>query len=364
MKYFFLLGSLLLMIIAINGCNSTSPQAPEHQGKVFKLDQNSDPQARIRTLSKQIIQNPENYALYEERSRLFYQLDRLDSALLDIDAAIKIYRNGPELHYLKGFYAYMADDTATARKELQAAIGLGSANPESFYQLGQLYFIQTKYEQAHELYEKAIETDSSQAVYHLAQALVYEKQRNYDRAEAKYLDALAVEPEFIKAMAQLHDLYLNIYKSEEKAMVYNRKLLEIDPGHPLGRFQEGSFYLRKALAVTDENDNTLFQKAINDAVGAFSVAINKDPNFIPAIYSRGYCYFMGSELAPAVQDFERIIDIDPKHVQAHFMLGSINEYYQDLDKALMHYQQVLATDPHHLDAQRAIEEIEKKRVRE
>ena len=353
---------LLLCLLLCGAACQSEQKEPQSMGEpIFKLEQNNtSAQKQIALLSEQLKSSPNNYALYEDRSRLYYQLDKMDSAVMDIDAALKLYREGPDLHYLKGFYAYVQDDTLTARKEFESSIGLGTANPESYYQLGQIYFFQRKYELADQNYQEAIKLDSREPTYVLALGLLYQSQRKFAQAESAYLATIEIDSTFLKGLSQLHDLYLNNYRNEDKAMNYNQQLLDIDPGHALGRFREGNFYLRKALSITDEAKMPEFQEAINQAVVAFTIAINRDETFLSAIYSRAYCYFLADDYDSAIRDFERILQLDHTHAQANFMLGSIYEHYQDYATALSFYEKVLEGAPGQADAQRAIQELNSK----
>jgi tetratricopeptide (TPR) repeat protein len=249
------------------------------------------------------------------------------------------------------------NDTARAREAYQAAVSLGTQNPEVYYQLGQVLFFQKKWDQALIPYQKAADIDKQEPTYPFAIGLLEETRRDYSKAIRQYKSALELDSTFAKALTQLHDLYLNAYQNETEAMKYNAQLLRVRPGHPLGRFQKGSYHLRRAFAITQSSRMKEFEDQINQAVVEFSIAVNRDPQFAQAWYNRGYCYFLGDRMNEAVQDFEQCIAVNPQHAPAHFMLGSINEKTGDLQTALAHYKRAMELIPENRDFQQAVREL-------
>ncbi|WNJ18066.1 tetratricopeptide repeat protein [Pontibacter sp. G13] len=348
---------LIFASIWIVGCDSSeSPsnsnsESPEAQTQATPAD-------HIQALSLQISKNPKDYGLLEDRSRWYFEVDSMEKAMKDIEGAIALHPTGDQLYAWKGFLYYAQEDTATARSAYIESIRLGSKDPEVFYQLGQLDFFQKRYEYAKSGYEEAMKLDESDPQYPFALGFMKEEQGSEAKAVQWYVKALKVDSTFAKPLIRLHDLYLNFYENEQVAMDYNAQLLRSTPDHALGNYQKGGFHLRKAKELLGTPENPRFGFHLNEAVTAFTISVNSDPNFVDAWYSRGRVYFFGqTRIDEAVSDFEQTLTLNPKHAQAHFMLGSIYERNGDLKTALSYYSEAVAHNPDSKDFQRAVKEV-------
>ena len=357
---FLLIGLGGLVFISL-GCQQS---IQTQQAEASSTDPPSTPQtpeALLQSFSMQIQESPRDYALYESRSQVYYELDSLEKAVEDIEQAIELYQNGPSLHYWRGFLAFVENDTAKAMTEYKTAIGLGSNNPEVYYQIGQLFFLQKKYDAALGNYQQAAKVAPKDPQYIFAQGFLEESRRRHSQAVPLYISALEIDSTFDKALSRLHDVYFQHYENEEEAMKYNEQLLRNIPTHPLGQFNLGSFHLRKAIAILNQAELPIFKERVNDAVVAFTIAVNKDPSFSQAWYNRGYCYWLGDgQENRAIEDFQKVIELDSTHASAHFMLGSIFEKNGDLQTALGHYEQAVAFNPGSNDFQTAAQEVRAK----
>lgn len=357
----FLLCVSLLLLVACkqDTAPATATDAPASRSiDSLQLDI-EDPNVLLPSLNVQIQRSPRNYALYEERSQVLYQLGNKTAAIEDIEKAIELFPQGPELHYLRGFYAFTNNDTALAMKQYRRSIELGSDNPENYYQIGQIFFFQQKYDPALKHYEIAARKDSLQPTYLLAQGILYQTRRQYKQAAEAYERALKVAPAFDKALIALHDLYLGAYRQPEKALAYIDQLLEFDPGHALARLYRGNYYFDQALAITSEAQLDQYRTEINNAVGEYSIAIQRDPKLMQAWYNRGYCYFLADDkYDAAISDFEQAVALKPDYAEAHFMLGSIYERFGDKEAALRYYQAALKAKPDFAAAATAVQELQ------
>ncbi|MCB0853754.1 MAG: tetratricopeptide repeat protein [Bacteroidetes bacterium] len=352
---------LLALVVLFTACKDDETQNQQTEESTVSFPTNDqDPETYLRSLNKQIGESPDDYTLFKDRAVVYYQLDSINKAIQNIDYAIELFRNSPELHYWRGFFAFSINDTAKAKDEYEAAIGLGSRSPESYYQLGQIYFFQGNDEEAMELYQKAAEINDQDPIYVFAQGFLEERRRKHSKALTAYQRALEIDSTFDKALIQLHDLYFNQYNSEKEAMKYIDKLISYQPSHPLARFHKGNYYLRRALTMTGTSQQDAFQDQINKAVVEYTIAINRDDNFAQACYNRGYCYFLADRHDEALSDFQKCIETNPEHPQAAFMLGSLYEYFNDFKTALKYYEQALENDPGNVDAETAVKEVKEK----
>jgi tetratricopeptide (TPR) repeat protein len=90
----------------------------------------------------------------------------------------------------------------------------------------------------------------------------------------------------------------------------------------------------------------------------YNVALERDPNFARAYYSRGYVYFELDDFGKAMPDFQNAARLNPRDFRAEFMLGSLYEHYQDAPNARLHYQRALDLNPRFAEASQALAELE------
>jgi len=316
------------------------------------------PQVVLESLQKQIQKDPEDYSLYQDRSELYYAMDSLDRSLEDIDRAIRLYDKGPDLYYWKGFLSFVGEDTAAAKRAYLRARDLGSQNPEVFYQLGQIYFFQGKYDKALTQYEEAGKYGPDQALYPFAKGFLEESRENYGQAKKHYLSSLEIDSTFDKALLRLHEIYLSYHRNEREAMKYNDQLLRNQLGHPLGNYNEGNYQLRRAQRFKNGNDLEGYATALNEAILHFTIAVDNDPDFALAYYARGMAYFDGRQrIGEALEDFRKTVELRPGYAPGHFMLGSIYEGTGDLSSALTHYQEAYRLKPEGEGFEKAVKDV-------
>lgn len=348
--------ALLLLLAAAGGaCKRSATEAAETKPVVQRLEQ------RIESLNRAIEKTPSDWALYQERSLLHYEAGSLDMAINDVRSAIRLYEDGPNLHYLRGFYALVQNDTGLALSEFQLAARYGATLPDNYYQMGQQYFFHQNYNQALRMYQHAARMDTLEPIYHFAQGFLEQSRGNFRQAEAHYLESLRLNPNFIKSMLHLHDLYADAYKNETRAMQFNQQVLDRDPANALARYNQGNYHYRQALKLPPESQG--YKDAINQAVVEYTLAINRGAKkgFAEPFFFRGYCYLQGGRYELALADLQKAAEIDPKHADAHFYLGSLHEHYQDLQKALFHYGKALEVRPDFPEAKEAVTELRAQR---
>jgi tetratricopeptide (TPR) repeat protein len=352
---------LLLLLGGLSACQQDGgAEQAEQRGTPADTTQAFGLDAQLDRLSREIARSPDNWALRQDRSLLYFQKGEVDSAIADVRKGLSFYEDSPELHFLRGYYGLSQGDTGLAMYQFELAANYGSANPETFYQMGQIAFFQKNYDQALRHYEQAAALDSLAPLFVFAQGFLEESRNRPQQALRLYEQALQRDPNHVKTLLQLHDFWLEKMGDEKQAMAYNQRVLDQAQLHPLARYNEGNFHFRAALQ--EEAGSEAYQNQINEAVVAYTLSINQDKEkgFAEPYFYRGYCYFLAERLELALNDFRQTVEIDSTHAQAHFYLGSINEFYQDRETALFHYEQALTYQPNFPEARLAVADLRKR----
>jgi tetratricopeptide (TPR) repeat protein len=330
-----LAGILMLLCLAVACKNDVSNSANTSAEAAVTDTIPNSPEAQIERLNRYIEANPSNWALYKDRSLLYFEIGRMDWAVHDIREAIKMKDDEPELHYLRGYYALNENDTALARSEFQLASQYGTANPDVFYQQGQMRFLQKRYESAMESYREAAQIDSLDPIYPFAMGFLERSRGNFRNAMNHFHDALELDSLHEKTLLQLHDLCLDDLNKPEKAFFYNNRLLEAQPRHSLANYNAGSYFYRKGVPLKQSLPET-YQENINKAVEFYTLSIGYSDSFaLPLVY-RGMCYVEGERYDLALEDFKKAVEIDDSQKLAHFQLSALYDYYGEAEKAAIH----------------------------
>ena len=350
---------LLLIIIIVVLAFSCKKKPEESKKAAFNADsaQNISPQQMLASLNNQIARDSKNYLLYRQRAETYHALDSIDKAIQDIERAIELSQSDSiaDLKYLRGFFAYAKGDTAEAMTYLMQAQKINYLdNPEIPYQIGQIYLQQKKYGDSEKYFTMAMKMDSLAPMYVFAKGFLYEQQGKPKEAVRLYNESVKLDTTFIKGYARLHYLYSNVLRDADKAAEYNRKILKINPAHPLANFNRAKKLWEEGKSMKNEAE---MKKTLALAVAAYSDAIDNDSLFIQAYYERGYCSFMIDNETNAIKDFEKVVSLDPKNFQAYFMLGSIYEHYKDKNMAVSYYSKALEAKPDFEEAKQAVKEL-------
>ncbi|MEO0472037.1 MAG: tetratricopeptide repeat protein [Bacteroidota bacterium] len=354
----YLLFLFLSVFLLFAACQQTTDPATGSSNVVLTDSVPLTPKAQLNALHLQIAENPANFRLLEERSEVYYQLDSLKQAIRDVEAAIELNQLEPDLHYRRGFYAGIEGDTALSIQSYERAIEMGTENPNVHYQLGQIYFFKRNEELALRYYQQAEDLAPKQPIYRFAQGFLEENRRRHSLAVGHYLESLKKDSSFAKSLIQLHNVYFTHYGNEQEAMKYIQQLIEYRPGHALGRFYQGDYHMRQALAVVSNAQSDLYQQQINDAVLNYTVTVNKSPNFLQARYNRGFCYFLAQNLDPAIVDFEACLKLDEQHLPSLLMLGDIYAKSGDPQSAKAFYEKAAQSDPDNPDPIQKLKDLE------
>jgi tetratricopeptide (TPR) repeat protein len=331
-----LVGVLALLCIFSACKKEASSSSGELSDNSVEADSlNLSLRAQIDRLTRYIEANPSNWGLYKDRSMLYFETGRTDWAVHDIREAIKLKDDDPDLHYLRGYYALNENDTALARSEFQLASIYGSANPDVFYQQGQMRFLQKKYEAALQSYREAADLDSLDPIYPFAMGFLERQRGNFRNAMDYFHQVLELDSLHEKTLLQLHDLCLEDLNKVEKANNYNQRLLSVNPSHSLANYNAGSYFYRKAVPLKSSMPEA-YKENINKAVEHYTISIGYSDSFaLPLVY-RGMCYVEGERYDLALEDFKKAVELDDSQKLAHLQLSGLYEYYGEAEKAAIH----------------------------
>ena len=103
--------------------------------------------------------------------------------------------------------------------------------------------------------------------------------------------------------------------------------------------------LSKAQLAFREGTDLLQQPHYENAIRAFDKAIQLDPSFSVAYYSRGYAYGELGQHERAIQDFDKAIQLDPGYVPAYNNRGSLYGKMRQYERAIQDFDRTIQLHP-------------------
>jgi tetratricopeptide (TPR) repeat protein len=318
----------------------------------------TQPEDALRQVDQQLRYTPTDPMLWAERAELMHQRGQHDTAVANMRTAIRhdTLFKFPEYRQRLGFFFYALAQDDSAEKYYNLALNMGSQSPETFYQLGNLMTLRGQYAQAIQHYNSALANFPREPIYHFGKGYAYRRMGELGKAQQSLEMSLQYDPNFLKSLAELAELHLLDLKDEAAAARYVDRILAADSAGPLGPFYQAELYLANAL----KGNHTEAQRRVllRSCLTPYNVALERDPNFARAYYSRGYVYFELDDFGKAMPDFQNAARLNPRDFRAEFMLGSLYEHYQDAPNARLHYQRALDLNPRFAEASQALAELE------
>lgn len=227
-----------------------------------------------------------------------------------------------------------------------------------------------KYEEAIELYKKAVEVDPELSIAYLLWGQSLRRLGRYEDAIEKYTLALNVDTEFASAYwgwgACLREL-----ERYDEAIDKFQKTTVIDPkdaaaygawGDCLrskGQYSKAEEQYKKAIEADSQYDDAYrnwgrclyMQNKYEEAIEKYKLALKIDPNSSGAYWGWGACLRELKRYDEAIDKFERLVTIDPQ-AAAYGAWGDCLRHKNLYDEAIEKYKKAIEVDSQYEDAYR------------
>ncbi len=197
--------------------------------------------------------NPKYMEAYYERGMAYFYLENYGLASEDFDQALKFDADYPDAYIGRGYTYYAQEDYAHALSDFNKAVKLTDTSPAAYFGRGLVYYATNEYLKAIIDFSQALElnTDWAEAYYRRGQA--HYELENLAAAHQDFDRAIELEPEYIDPYFDrgvlLHDLGLYT-----EALTDFNKVVKAYP-------KEGLVYLWRGMVYTQLNET---DKAIAD----------------------------------------------------------------------------------------------------
>lgn len=179
-------------------------------------------------------------------------------------------------------------------------------------------------------YEKAIDADPFQSVFHSNLASLYFRKGEMDRAIEELRNAYLIRPDDVNVVYRLANAY--IQKGDlEHAVIFARKSVELNPAEPRYYNNLGTILSQKGR--------------YEEAIPAFGKAIeldSKDPVYMDNLAK---LYFSMGNHEESMSWYKKLITLNPSVADYHNNLGVIYQKEKQPDNAVQSFQKAVAQKP-------------------
>lgn len=259
--------------------------------------QNKQPELAKESLMKAVELNPKDAKVRLALAKYYVRSGDTDTAVKKVDEALKLFPNDYDVLEAKYEVLLAKKDIKGAQAILGKIKAAHPGKPFSYYQLGQLYMVQHKYDAAIKEFEATLPI--SKDTYSPMAAIVnaYMAQKKPEKAIARLHDALAKEP---SAQPFVHELLAEVYIQQKK-------------------FPEAEQALRKAIEA--------------------------NPKWNVPYRNLANIYLMSRDFSSAGQLYEQGLKAIPDDTQLSLLLAENDERTRAYEKAIATYERVLKKSP-------------------
>jgi len=159
-----------------------------------------------------------------------------------------------------------------------------------FFDRGNEFYLEKKYDKAIECYDKALELEPYHIKIWLNKAITFTFQGNYEKAYDCYNIVLDIEPEYAEAW-HWQGITFNMHGFLERDIAYmeddHRESNEEEIAHGQGKFEK--------------------------ACECFDMALNINPDYIEAWHWKGVALYNQGNYEEAIKCFDKALEINPDY---------------------------------------------------
>ena len=283
------------------------------------------------------------------RGEAFQGLKQQENALFSFDWAIKLQANySPawvgrcRLLLEEKKYEDALTACQTARQNGASWDGFSPDLPWLYE--GQIYNRLQKYDQAINVYEKALASNPQDPISWSEQAKILEETGEYQQAWTAINWAINLSPNDSFALTQKCAILNHLNQNEQPAPEgdYSKALESCDQALQKGNDRWGEF--GSAYAWNQRGNALIGLGKYSEALVSLEQALSLQPDYGDAWNNRGVVLWYLEKYSEALKSIERAISINGDNSDAWFNKGSILVSLKQYQKAITAYEQALSGD--------------------
>ena len=356
---------------------SIDPQHPNANLQLAQLSvQQKDGQPALRFLGRLPAAEQMTPAVQLLRAQALYQIGKRENAAALLTELEKHASSDSRLAFSIGMVFVNWERFEEAERAFSRALEAAPTNFDVLYNLGLAATKAGHLERAEQVFEAALRQRPDEADCVIGLARVYLQQGKDDQAAACLVRAQRLAPERPELLLLLAHTSERLGFYGDTALAFEQ-YLKLRPNEDFARRERGFALARSGRRKEGLQDLEWYvQKYPNDADGLYklgiaeatadrdkaladlTVALGKDPKFLPARYARATLHYQAGRATEAIEDVKPILEQTPDDVhaldllgQCHLLLEQPTEAAKTLSRAvelaprnsraLLHYAQAL-----------------------
>lgn len=213
--------------------------------------------------------------------------------------------------------------------------------------LGMLYYITNRYQQALNVLLRSLELEPSKAIQHYSVGLVLEKIGSIPEAIQAYQQAIALEPQWIDPYNNLGNILLQAGELEQAESIY-RLAIAANPNHfgsylNLGNVLMSRHQVDEAVATYEQ---ALHLKPRNpDILYNLGVAFDAKNKPEQAALHYGYAYYRQGEYQEAIDQYQQFLKTQTGDVYFYAALANCYKRLNQYEESIKIYQEGIKLYP-------------------
>ncbi len=328
-KLLLLLWSAILFSCSQKGLNEKEVQEQNQRSDSLSVQLNSP---ELKAVNKELVEDPNNAQLYNKRAKVYLSLKQQQEALNDAKLAVKIDSTIADFYLTMVDAYFMMNNTRSAKETLLAMELKFPENEVAYLKLAELYYLVKQYQESITYINKSLRLDETQArAYHL-KGNVYLEIGDTGKATSSFQTAIEQDNAYVDAYYDLGRIYG--LKKNPVALDYYANVLKINPSHEqtlyarakffqdLGKFDDAIREYKSTIARITTCDQCHYnlgaiylevKKDYQQALDAFSKAIELNPNYLEAYFARGFTYSRLNNTPSAKADYNMCLKLQPNY---------------------------------------------------
>ncbi len=314
---------------------------------------------------------PDMCRWHYDRADSFLRVGRVDEALKEVHALM----NQPErpmtyMPFRLGHAFAKLNYTELAIDLLRLAFSPDPSEQHPMYRedlhyhIGALLIKLKKYDEALQEFNDALSINPKDPRVHNDLGVIYKEHNDFPKAEYHYKYAIEIESDFILAIVNLTELYLQ-QKKYEPAIELLEKSLNINPNNPellynLGfvyhnseKKEKAVQYYTKVLSLIPDHPNTLNNIALiyiednqwKKAKETLQQCIIHNPHFTLAYANYGDILYTENQLEEALYYYDKGLETNTNHIGLCIALSTLYSEMKKFEKGITELHELLKIYP-------------------
>ena len=355
-------------------CESSNVQTYYNLGFTYKLMENFDD--AIQCFTTVVEENPRDVLAFNHMGTIYATERKHAEAVACYLKGLKVDPNHPVLHLNLAKSYDKLGEFIKAQAEYEAALRSKPGWLEAIENYSDLLLRKNKTKTASEIVKKALHLNPKDAAMHTKLGDVYCRQDNYDEAETEYNVALAIKPDYTKAMSGLAGTYETTGRLDE-ALELAERMEVVAPQDMAVKRQHAHILLSadkiekagekiQELFASDPDDvhtlNLLGQYYIcagdeKKASGCFKKIRALRPDYTSFYREAGKRHSQKGDYKKAEEFYQKFIDQNPEDTEGHKNMAKLYEDQGMLTQALASYKTIENFDSWNVASRNGLERV-------